>query len=58
MVLCLVNCPAEVHSATIFALHNGKIFEIAGGVGGSPPHPLKFHPWVIARMASYNRPLQ
>ena len=36
MVLCLVNCPAEVHFATIFALRNRKIFEV--GVT-HPPYP-------------------
>ena len=31
MVLCPVNCPAEVHFTTIFALLNDKIFLRLGG---------------------------
>ena len=39
MVLCPVNCLAEVHFTTIFALQNGKML----GVGGaSSPYPLSF----------------
>ena len=31
MVLCPVDCAAEVHFPTIFVLRNGKLFEVGGG---------------------------
>ena len=43
MVLCPVDCPAEVQVTTIFALRNGKIFEV-GGCSPPPPYPHKFRP--------------
>ena len=35
-MLCLVDCPAEVHFITICALRNSKIFEVGEGGGSSP----------------------
>ena len=46
MVLCPVNCPAEVHFTTIFAPRNGKIFEVEG-VGMTHPYtPLECRLWI------------
>ena len=42
MVLCPVDCSAEVHFTTIFALRNGKIFEVGGWL--TPHSPLSFVP--------------
>ena len=41
VVLCPVDCSAEVHSTTIFALRSSKIFEEGAD---SAPYPLGFVP--------------
>ena len=41
-IICPVVCPAEVHFTTIFALRNGKIFEVVGMA--HPQSPLNFIP--------------